>query len=332
MRIDRGVPRRVTANGDPEWGAWSPDGRRLLYIANQETDRGAVWIIDEDGIGAHRLLAVGRIGGDIYDAAWSPDGRWIAIEACRCPAGASALHPHLYIVHPDGGGLRLLASDANRFAWSPEGSQLVYAEPSSDDPPASEEIWVADVANGRRTLLTRRTRFVASIAWSADGSRIAYADADYGVDWGGVTYSDVAVRTLGASGGLPRVVGRVGFSRGIDIAWLAPARALLYSGEDCSDTGIHIASTNRPLDESPGPGAVIAAHGCLASLSPDGTHILFVEEQDYEGALFLATIRGRRSVTRVTQRQGDTGASLSRTADRPRQRKRASGSSGYGPA
>jgi Tol biopolymer transport system component len=314
----------VTANGDPEWGAWSPDGRRLLYIANQESDRAAVWIINEDGIGARRLLASRKIGGDIYDAAWSPDGRWIAIEACRCPAGASALHPHLYIVHPDGGGLHLLASDANRFAWSPEGTRLVYAEPGSGDPPASEGIWVADVVNGRRTLLTRRPRFVASIVWSADGSRIAYADADYGVDWGGVTYSGVAVHTIGAGGGHPRVVSRVGFSRGIVFVWLAPgARALLYSGEDCSDTGIRVASTNRPLDESPGPGAVVAAHGCLASLSPDRTHIVFVEEQDYRGALFLATIRRRRSVTQVTQRQGHTGPSLRQTADRPRQQKSA---------
>jgi hypothetical protein len=169
--------------------------------------------------------------------------------------------------------------------------------------------------NGRKTLLTRRPRFVASIAWSADGSRIAYADADYGVDWGGVTYSGVAVHTIGAGGGLPRVVSRVGFSRGIDIVWLAPhTGALLYSGEDCSDTGVRVASTNRPLDESPGPGRVVAAHGCLASLSPDRTHILFVEEQDYRGAFFLATIRGRRSVTQVTQRRGHAGASWRSTA------------------
>lgn len=60
---------------------WAPDSRRLLFLSNRE-DRNQLWLIDTDGGEARKLT---NMFHGVDEAAWSPDGQWIAFTAPMLP-------------------------------------------------------------------------------------------------------------------------------------------------------------------------------------------------------------------------------------------------------
>jgi Tol biopolymer transport system component len=66
--------------------------------------------------------------GNIWDAVWSPDGQWIAFSMASKATGGRF---QLYLMHPDGSGVRQLTSGTDGLfslhpTWSPDSSQLVF--------------------------------------------------------------------------------------------------------------------------------------------------------------------------------------------------------------
>ena len=74
--------------------AWSPDGRRTAFVV-----KGSLAVGDADGRHATKLVSATQ--SFAAAPAWSPDGRWIAF--------ARSDDPGIWIVRPDGSGLRRLA-------------------------------------------------------------------------------------------------------------------------------------------------------------------------------------------------------------------------------
>ena len=73
-----GNDARVVAGGDRvtnNYPAWSPDGQRIAFISDRESDFGNLWVMNADGSGAERLVNESAQHGS---PAWSPDGRRIA--------------------------------------------------------------------------------------------------------------------------------------------------------------------------------------------------------------------------------------------------------------
>jgi hypothetical protein len=65
--------------GVEEWPVWSPDGKRLLFVA---ADSGYRQLFVRDlATGAEQRLTSGR--RDVIQPAWAPDGRRVAFRACR---------------------------------------------------------------------------------------------------------------------------------------------------------------------------------------------------------------------------------------------------------
>jgi Tol biopolymer transport system component len=154
MESDGGGPARVLGipTAPRVLPTISPDGRRVLLVSD------GLWVFGLDG-GSRRRLA----RGEIYDAAWSPDGERVAYAS---PGGLS-------VVAADGTGrLRLTRRGGDGGAsWSPDGQRIAYA--------AEDGLWVIGSDGRVRTLLTHLLSGASGgPVWAPDGNRIAFNGGD----------------------------------------------------------------------------------------------------------------------------------------------------------
>ncbi|MBT0772723.1 S9 family peptidase [Kineosporia sp. J2-2] len=138
------------------YGSWSPTpdphGTRIAFIS----DRGgapSIWVKDlhsqqtqpvSPGISLARVLSI----------SWSPDGAWLACLV----AGAGSSRDEIWVVRPDGSGLRLVSGGPGRTAWLGAGSrhgwtaqgQLMVTETVG----AVASAVLISPADGTRTVIT----------------------------------------------------------------------------------------------------------------------------------------------------------------------------------
>jgi Tol biopolymer transport system component len=105
---------------------YSPDGTQIVFgrvgPENQCTKRSALYVVNVDGSGLHRITPWGFCDDD---GSWSPDGTKIAF------ASGERLGK-IYVVHPDGRGLMqipIAVSGETGFgdvSWSPDGNKIAF--------------------------------------------------------------------------------------------------------------------------------------------------------------------------------------------------------------
>ena len=93
----------------PPWGeygapTWSPDGQRIAFVSGWGRTS-TLATANRDGSELRRVTPRRISGGDAFEGgpAWSPDGHWLAFESDDTRG-----HADLYLIHPDGTGLRRL--------------------------------------------------------------------------------------------------------------------------------------------------------------------------------------------------------------------------------
>jgi Tol biopolymer transport system component len=177
--------------------SWSPDGTKLAYAAcaglcGPSRAQGAHRLVIADASGRRAPHPVplptgaGAPGRTVTEVQWSPDGSLIAFVS------HDDVGLHFDVVHPDGSSLRRVANgDAPfvDFEWSPDGKRLAIVVPAGPAPendsqvdprPADVSVVNADgtdlhrIARCRCDLHGSRLDFYESVAWSLDGTRIAY--------------------------------------------------------------------------------------------------------------------------------------------------------------
>jgi dipeptidyl aminopeptidase/acylaminoacyl peptidase len=192
--------------GDPQV---SPDGSRLLYAVSatdRETEKTTadLWLSGLDGAGARRLTHGGRRNGG---ARWSPDGATIAFVSDRSSPDHPDAKSGIHLLPVGGGEARPLTGHLRPvadLAWSPDGATLAYTtlfdpedpeeagRPGDAPPPvrvtrrldykqdnrgylndARLQVWLVDVASGRRRMLTADPVDHNFPQWSPDGKTIA---------------------------------------------------------------------------------------------------------------------------------------------------------------
>jgi hypothetical protein len=181
--------------------SWSPDGRRLAYVAPAAGGLPDVYVSDADGknrspltrtplqaeatprwapdgkrlvverderlfviradLRGERFLANGR------EPAWSQRGNRIAFVSNRDGV------EDLYLVRPTGRGVRRLTTSPaieSQPAWSPDGRRLAYVAFEGQ----STDVYVLDVVSGTLARLTQDLNSESSPAWGPNGRRITF--------------------------------------------------------------------------------------------------------------------------------------------------------------
>lgn len=256
----------------PEQPAISPDGERVVHVVRTNDLRGdrtirSLWCV-EVATGAQRQLTTGPT-----DSApvWSPDGRQLAF--LRVVSGVGQLH----LLDVESGDVRALTNrraGAAPAVFDPDGRRLAFVAPAeaSDDHPVwswgrpvasprldhyadgdgslgspRRHVHVVDLSTGECRQVTDGDWSAANLAWSPEGSRLAFtagmsADADL------TRTSAVYVIDPDDGASTPRLAGTNAGTVG-PLAWAA-AGVLLVCGHE-EGTGRFIGLLRVCLGESP---------------------------------------------------------------------------------
>ncbi len=162
---------------------WSPDGTRIAFLANWESDqRWHTYVMDADGGNAHRVSFVsdGETGNE-YAMGWTPDGRVVFWRATN-------ISSTIYTADADGTGTELLFDDPGNFnpVWSLDGSHLAFTH----DDVGTSSLVIRDGAGAEDTLATMSNLGPGNLIsipagaqrpWSPDGTHIAFYFVEDGI-------------------------------------------------------------------------------------------------------------------------------------------------------
>ncbi len=189
--LDGGAPRQITTGEfDDASPTWSPDGKTLAFVSNRTDQRelkknSEIWTVPASGGDASPVLT----GDDAmyYGPSWSPDGKYLAVQGHNNAWAGHAINAELWIVEPNGNGLRSLTSGLDRMVgdtsavdtasgaetgviWSGDSSSVLFEV--SDE--GNAHVRRASVNGGDTELVIGGSRRIMSYSMSADGSTIGF--------------------------------------------------------------------------------------------------------------------------------------------------------------
>jgi Tol biopolymer transport system component len=248
-----GTETRLTEDEVNSRPKFSPDGKRIAYVHND-----TIWVMNADGSGK-RQVSDRSAGGP----AWAPNGASIAFSALSCTGG-----PGVYRV------------SSTQIAPTPE--VLFPSECRGEPLPEVATISSVESTPAAPASLTERLGADRTVAWSPDGSKIAFTGgecdsiADACLTVGTVaTGSEHAIDVYGGGG-----EGESGF--GVVPAWSRDGSKVAWTAYTQGATPIHV-------EEADATGAHRRTVGTVQD-----------RELVYAGAntaVLTATTKGRSTIT-----------------------------------
>jgi len=293
----------------------SPDGKRVVYeLQKTNWEENAfernLWIADIAAGESHALTSAKKSS---TNAAWSPDGKWIAFLSDRPGqiTGTPEGKKQLYVISADGGEAQQLTkveNDVNAVEWAPDSARIAFSMTDPEPKTLKDRkekygeysvvhadyqmthLWTIEVPGGSAPAaepkrLTEGDKFsLGEFSWSPDGTRIAFS-AQKDPDLISSETADLYVVTV-SDGAVKKIVSTPGPDRnpqwspdGKNIAFETTAGAKYYFYTDvriatvAAEGGTPKVLTET-FDEDPG----------LIGWGPDG--IYFAAEQKTDAHLF----------------------------------------------
>ncbi len=152
---------KIGASSSP---SFSPDGQRVAFLSNL-SGLPQVWIAPSGGGWPTMVTALDDPVGGV---SWSPDGEWLAISVA--PGGG--MNQQVYLVRPDGTGLRRLTDGGRETnwlgGWSDDGALLAFSSNRAD--PDSMDAYLYEMAMGSASLVAKNPGVGSILDVSPDGN------------------------------------------------------------------------------------------------------------------------------------------------------------------
>jgi dipeptidyl aminopeptidase/acylaminoacyl peptidase len=259
---------------------------------------------------------------DLFHLQWashpdiSRDGRRIVYVRNHVDIMADRFRQNLWLIDADGGQHEPLTTGSENHAqpqWSPDGARIAYV--GNQD--GSTQLYVRWVDSGREARASQLTQAPSGLAWSPDGSHIAFSmfvpeqrkpfvqmpAAPEGATWaeraqfidrltyrrdgrGYLQAGHAHIFVVPATGGAPRQVTRGDFDHGGTVSWTPDGKALVFAANRREDADYEpLRSALYRLDLASGElSKLFETMGPAMSpqVSPDGRLVAFRSFQDRE--------------------------------------------------
>ncbi|MGI8732315.1 MAG: hypothetical protein ACR2LM_03310 [Pyrinomonadaceae bacterium] len=184
-----GTDRRQLTNvcGYDQHPAWSPDGARFAFWSDRGPGEG-LYVMNADGNLQTRILSTTSIQRQIESPHWSPDGTRIAFVGYNL----SANEADIFVVNADGSNPVNITNTPTIHevapAWSRDNNKIAYIRVTSPD---DSDIYTMSANGSNKTPLTTLSVTGLGIilglgelrlAWSPDGTRLAFMDVGNSLD------------------------------------------------------------------------------------------------------------------------------------------------------
>ena len=184
MPAEKGDTRNLTktpgsAERDP---SWSPDGKSIAYFSDASGEY-QLYIRDQDGLAAPKVIDLGPNPSFFYAPHWSPDSKRIAF---------TDKHLRIWYVEVAGGkpvkidtGIRGGFGAATQLAWSPDSQWIAYTRDLESELHA---VFLYSLASHTATQLTDGMSNAANPAFDAGGKYLYFTastnngPSDAGID------------------------------------------------------------------------------------------------------------------------------------------------------
>jgi dipeptidyl aminopeptidase/acylaminoacyl peptidase len=278
----RSLTRYRTAVSSPRW---SPDGRRLAFIAMDATPavpadgegsrhpaatakHDQVFVMPMDGGDALRVTDARR---DVVSFAWSPDGKVIAYIAADLPVNEKALK-----AHDDA----FRVTENNFLARTALTPSHLWVVPSMGG--KSERL-----THGPFSLDTDQRDSAPDPAWSRDGRTIAFSR--FPDPYWALSYESV-IDSVAASGGTPAT--RVALQGATAPTYAPSGDAIAFvrprAGDENNGNAVYVENHGRTYDAT----RILARDIEFYAWLPDGKHLLLVGEDGTHSAMWRQTVGG----------------------------------------
>ncbi len=166
-RIPAAFTQLTSAPGTEWFPNLSPDGKWVVYGGVDSSGRHHVYL---QSVGGQNPIDLTRdSGADDDEPAFSPDGERIVFRSSRDGGG-------LFVMGRTGEAVRRLTRAGFNPAWSPAGTEVLYASENMQLQPQNSqgrsEIWIATIATGETRRLVSADGVLPT--WSPHNRRIAY--------------------------------------------------------------------------------------------------------------------------------------------------------------
>ena len=299
--IASGEDRQITTgNADDLQPSWAPDGASIVFVRSHQLDGklepgdvfgmydgGDVWSLDLHSGKQTRIVA------DAYGPAYSPDGRWLAVDASW--AGPR----RIWIVDKGGHNPRQVSSDESEAVshlmprWSPSGSALVFTNKA----PTTFDIRVVAVATGATSWVTRDAVLDIYPIWSHAGDAI-YFSSQRG---GGINLWRMPVDAAGRPNGTARQL-TTGAGQDVEVAASPDGRQLAFVTlkQNADLWQLPVSPTSGAVMGPPTQVVTTSREDSRGEWAPDGRSIAFNSDRAENMNIWLRVLDGSadRQLTR----------------------------------